>query len=441
MIAPATFERLKNLVVEKTGHHYYVDKDRLLLDRVRERMQARNLSSLAEYLVLLEGDNSAEWRALENVITVGETYFFRYPDHFAAMRNRILPSLIAARRETRHLRIWCVGCSNGAEPYSVAIVLRELLGASVDDWRIALIGGDISEKALAAAQSGRYSAWALRTMGPEDRARYFDQDGSIWVLKPEYRRMVRFERQNILDLLSPVPPIEWSDFDLVLCRNVLIYFSPRQAVEITAALRRSLARDGELILGHAEATLASDPDLLNMPRLTSEFRQALAPTPAYVPPELPPLPATLVPAPKASPAAAPISHAEGVDEIQHLADAGAYEEAARLCRELIAHDPTSVRLQYYDAVLRQVLDDASGAEAALKRALYLDRSFVLAHHRLGMLLLALGRKSDARRSLLTAARLAEAAPASEPLPEGHGVLAGDFLAALRRQLIDLGSAA
>ena len=202
MNAATALERLKAMVIARTGHAYYADKDRALYERARERMLARGIATLDAYVAELEQPGSQEWRALEDIITVGETYFFRYPDHFAALREQVLPALIEARRNSRTLRIWSIGCSNGAEPYSVAIIVRELLGAEIDNWRVSITGGDLSERTLAAARTARYNAWALRTMGPDDRLKYFDKDAAGWLLKPEFRTMVRFERQNILDLLS-----------------------------------------------------------------------------------------------------------------------------------------------------------------------------------------------------------------------------------------------
>jgi chemotaxis protein methyltransferase CheR len=439
-------EWLKREVVVRTGHHYYVDKDKLLYERARERMLARGLTSFESYVDLLEGGDNEEWRRLEDAITIGETYFFRYPDHFASLRETVLPRLIAARQETRALRIWSIGCSNGAEPYSIAIVLRELLGAAVDDWRISLIGGDISEKALSAARAGRYGAWALRTMPADDRARYFDRDDQTWVLKRPYRAMVRFERQNILALLSGAPPLEWSGFDLILCRNVLIYFSPQQAIEIVDALGDCLASDGALFLGHAEATLTFNSPLkqVGSAPLPTEFAQVASPSVdlagSYFPPVVPPLPLSLMA--RQAPANDVVGRqTDGVDLIQQLADAGAYEDAGRLCAQCLRDQPTSARLHYYDAILHQVSDDPVSAEAALRRAIYLDRSFVLAHHRLGMLLLALGRRTEARRSLQTAVRLADVLASTTSLPEGRGVSAGELAAAARVQLIALDAVA
>lgn len=444
MSGGAAIERLKRVVIARTGHHYYSDKDKLLYERSRERMQAKGVPTLEAYVDLLELGDGDEWRRLEDAITIGETYFFRYPDHFATLRESVLPRLIAARRDDKALRIWSIGCSNGAEPYSIAIVLRELLGVEADSWRISIIGGDLSEKALAAARSARFNNWALRTMPPEERARYFHQDGAAWVLKREYRAMVRFERQNILDLLSPTPPLEWSGFDLILCRNVLIYFSPAQAIEIVDALSARLASDGALFLGHAEATLTSNPALRGsfLGSLPTEYARAVKPaTPqVYVPPVVPPMPLSLLRS-VATPLRQEPAENDSIARLEQLADVGAYEEAQRLCAELLRSDPTSARLHYYDAILRQVTDDPAGAEASLRRAVYLDRSFIVAHHRLALLLLELGRTADARRSFQTVIRLAQLINPTQPVPDGHGVTAQEIAESARRQLAASGEAA
>ncbi len=444
MSGGVALERLKAAVIARTGHHYYADKDKLLYERSRERMQARGIASFESYVDLLERGDGEEWRRLEDAITIGETYFFRYPDHFASLRESVLPRLISARRDVRALRIWSIGCSNGAEPYSIAILLRELLGDEVDSWRIALIGGDISEKALSAARSGRYNSWALRTMPPEERTRYFHQDGSRWVLKREYRAMVRFERQNILDLLSAAPPLEWCGFDLILCRNVLIYFAADQAIEIVDALGRCLSPDGSLFLGHAEATLMSNAAMRESFSPPGEFTQAV-PSPvgevaAYVPPVALPLPPLSRTPPK--PSGMPdVPLSDDFEQLQQLADAGAYEAAERLCEEMLKREPTSPRLHYYAALLHHVADDPAGAEASLRRALYLDRSFIIAHHRLGMLLLELNRPDEARRSLQTVTRLSAGESPDASLAEGGGVSAGELRAAVERLLAGLGDAA
>jgi chemotaxis protein methyltransferase CheR len=234
----AAYKRLKQAVVAHTGHHYYDDKDALLRKRLDERAREVGAPNLAGYETVLADPvtGDAEWRALEAVVTVGETFFFRHSEQFAVLRDTILPNLLNAATNRRRLRIWSAGCSTGAEPYSLAILIERLLGDALPTWRVDIIGTDINEQALVNARKGRYSAWSLRGMTDVERARDFDADirPSAWRLHERHRPRVEFRRHNLLDLL-PEPPAEWRGFDLILCRNVLIYFGAHQAAPIRSA--------------------------------------------------------------------------------------------------------------------------------------------------------------------------------------------------------------
>ncbi len=446
---------IRDGLIRRTGHHYYLDKDKLLQERFRERMLARDVKDVRAYAALLDDpeNGEAEWRALEDAITIGETYFFRYSEQFDLLRTTILPGLIASRSDTKSLRIWSVGCSNGAEPYSVAIVVREVLGKEFEDWRISITGGDISEAALKRAESGLFGPWALRALSEETVNRYFDPAGPrTWLLKRDYCSMVRFERQNILDLLSPAAPLQWTDFDIIFCRNVLIYFSPEAAVRLVASLRSRVAPGGSLILGHAEAGLTSADACARNGRLSSEFQTALSP-------ELMPPPITLawpatgldgdredavmraarnLPAEQARASADDIASDSGagdarsldedIELLKRLADSGNYSGAVEVSSHLLARPDVPPLVYYLKAVLCQVVDDIEGAQSSLRQALYLDRNFVLAHHRLGLLALASGRAASGLRSMQTAVRLASRLPKEQELLGGDGLRAGEFVA-------------
>ena len=437
--ADDAFVRIREALIQRTGHSYYADKDRALRDRVRVRTAATGRAAMEDYAALLLGpDGEAEWRALEDEITIGETYFFRYPDHFHALRTRILPNLLEQRKSTKRLRIWSIGCANGAEPYSVAIVLRELLGALLEDWRISLVGGDISERALALARRARYGKWALRTLGPEQRSRYFTTaDDKIWALRSEYRSLVRFERQNILDLLSDAPPLQWSEFDLILCRNLLIYFDPEMAQAAIAALRSRLADGGTLLLGHAESTLIDNAAFPIFPQVPA------GPIPVTIAFEALPAPLGVPPIPKVvgpfAPAAAPpavssLDLENGLERLRRHAEAGEHDDALQLSLALVDAYPTVAACHYHNAILHHDAGDAVAAEAGLRRALYLDRGFVVAHYRLALLLLGTGRRAAARRFLTNAIRLVAALPPDTVLFEGEGVTAGEFTTLARAQI-------
>ena len=171
----AGFPQLKSRIIERTGHFYYQDKDDLLWERVRKRLRATGLRGFDAISSLL-GDpisGPAEWSRLEAEITIGETFFFRYAEQFAALRATILPEIVARKSATRRLRIWSAGCSTGAEAYSLAILVNEILGESLNDWRVSILGTDINDGFLKAARQAQFGKWALRSMPAPERERYF----------------------------------------------------------------------------------------------------------------------------------------------------------------------------------------------------------------------------------------------------------------------------
>jgi chemotaxis protein methyltransferase CheR len=181
----------------------------------------------------------------------GETYFFRDHGQFDVIRNHLLPSLLHRRAATRTLRLWSAGVSTGEEAYSLAIVLRELL-AGDDSWRIRLVGTDVDGDALAAARHGVYGAWSFRMVDPSVRDRYFTRHGGEWVLVPEIRRMVTFQRHDLLR--EPLPPSGFAAdaVDLVLCRNLFIYLPAEVVAGLVPRLARTLSPGGFLLTAHGE---------------------------------------------------------------------------------------------------------------------------------------------------------------------------------------------
>ena len=455
------YAALKAQIIARTGHHYYADKDDLLSDRLRRRFRARGVADATAYALLLGGE-PAEWRALEAEITIGETFFFRYAEQFAALRATILPDLVAARAGEQTLRIWSAGCSTGAEPYSVAILAHELIGPDLPAWQVTILGTDISAEALATARAAEYGRWALRTSPAEERRRYFlplpPRPGAAreggYALKPEYRRMVRFERGNLLDLLDGRAPPHLDGFDLILCRNVLIYFDAATVAGLMRALARRLRPGGWLLIGHAEPSpvFADWLDAVSLPgtvayRRPGDGAPLPAPSPApWIPPELPPLPALppqampeavadgpVLPAPPPPrPPAADGGPAEETDDadilprLRALADAGDTGAAWRLLREGLAARPTDATLRFYEGLIAGALGRDAEAERAFRAAIYLEPGFVMAHYHLGLLLAGLGRPEAARRALDNAARLSQSLPQDEALREGDGGTAGEI---------------
>lgn len=420
MIGDEAFAEVKALVIARTGHHYYTDKDAQLADHVARRMTATGDATLGDYRARLRDPADPEWPLLESAVTINETFFFRFAEQFDALKTRILPAMIERHRDDRRLRIWSVGCSTGAEAHSVAILLADMLGNAIDDWRIALTGTDIDEAAVEAARLAEYSSWALRTMGESERARLFDRKGERYRLKDRYRGIARFERHNLLTMIDAAAPLGFSDYDLILCRNVLIYFAQEDATAIVGALAGRLATDGILLLGHAEPNpgfdAVADSDLTGgiltyralgtRPRPVAAAPLADAPSPIPTPRTPAPRPAVVrTVVPPTAPAPPP--------SVAHAPDA-------------VAH--------YFAALDALATGDKDRAERAFRDALYLDRSFAMAHYQFGHYLLAQGRAPDGRRSLTNALRVANTLAPDTELAEGDGMTAGAMTAAIRHMI-------
>jgi chemotaxis protein methyltransferase CheR len=456
----AGFPHLKSRVIERTGHFYYQDKDDLLWERVRKRLRATGLPDSGAYLNLLDDPISgpAEWGRLEAEITIGETFFFRYVEQFTALRETILPEIMERKAATRRLRIWSAGCSTGAEPYSLAVLVHEILGESLGAWRVSILGTDINDSFLKAARQARFGKWALRSMPDEQRERYFVSVGKEqWEVRPEFRSFVRFERHNLLSLLEGTSPLEMTDFDLILCRNVLIYFHPDTVTQIVGALHDRLADEGWMLLGHAEPnpTFSTMMQALNLPG-TMAYRRgsgdAPLPAPAAVQTEVslqnwmpllpepkPEAPAGrqgLLPRAKISPKApspAPRDAGDLLVEIRTRANAGDFTAAAELCRKALVQQPLGSVLHFYHGLILRGLDRPDKAEESFLKSLYLDKNFAMAHYHLGLLLLADGRLDSGRRSLTNAAHAAAAMPDDSLLEEGDGLTAKDLRDLVRTQ--------
>lgn len=486
--AEPAYAGLKARIIARTGHAYYSDKDDLLLERLYRRMRATGAPNLESYGALLgePTQGEAEWARLEAEITIGETFFFRYSEQFAALRNTILPDLVASRRSEKRLRIWSAGCSTGAEPYSLAILVREILGEALPEWRVKILGTDISAEAIATARAAEYGRWALRTMPPEERLRYFThlppqpgvrREGGF-ALRPEFRAMVRFAQGNLLTVAEP-PDGGGEGYDLILCRNVLIYFDAATVTRVVHGLGRRLRPEGWLLLGHAEPnpTFSAFLDPVSLPG-TVAFRprgsvavEALPSSFPFFPPQphpegparndgreegLQPASRSLEPSFEAadaapqdegtngmSPAFSPNSGDDGetgtipqepLDRVRLLADAGESGAAWRALREALDADPTNAGLRFYEGLVAASLGREAEAERALRAALYLDRSFVMAHYHLGLLLLGLGRRVEAVRALDNAFALSQSLPPDAVLPEGDGALACDVAAGVSAAL-------
>lgn len=242
-------------IIEKRFGLHFPKKRRDELERgLRQAFAASTCQDLDEYYHLLQDPRAGglELDRLINALTVGETYFFRDAGQFDALYNHVLPQIVERRRPVRTLRLWSAGCASGEEPYSLAIMLRELL-PDVDEWSITILGSDINAEALDRARKATYGEWAFR----EERARrwrprYFRRQGDRWLLASEVQRMVTFNNMNLAGGDYPAFETNTTLMDVILCRNVTIYFGPEATRRVVAQLHDALVDGGWLVVGHAE---------------------------------------------------------------------------------------------------------------------------------------------------------------------------------------------
>jgi chemotaxis protein methyltransferase CheR len=249
--------RFSKLVYERCGLHF-PDNRRADLERgVRQAFAVSTCTDIREYYDLLQDPNSSavHFEQLINAITISETHFFRDAGQVDALYNHVLPWLIERRRTLRTLRIWSAGCSSGEEPYSIAILLRELL-PNVDEWSITIIGTDINTEAIDRARQAVYSEWAFREERAKQwQARYFHRRGNHYELSPVVRRMVTLGQFNLVEDNYPSYESNTTLMDLILCRNVMIYFTEDVSRSIVDRFYSCLTYGGWLVVGHAEHSL------------------------------------------------------------------------------------------------------------------------------------------------------------------------------------------
>jgi len=219
-------------------------KSSYLQRRIQVRLRANQLDSFGEYLRILRTD-SDEYRQLLDALTINVTQFFRDSDVFESLQKQIIPGLVTDDKCGRTIRIWSAGCSSGEEPYSIAILLWEVLGNPRNNCRFAIYATDIDKTSLDIARKGAYLPEKLEQLSPELKQKYFTLDGEYQV-KENLKSFIRFKR---LDLLAD-KGIKFSS--LIFCRNVLIYFNRQDQEKLVKLFHESLQPGGYLVLGKTE---------------------------------------------------------------------------------------------------------------------------------------------------------------------------------------------
>jgi chemotaxis protein methyltransferase CheR len=498
-VDPRDVERFRELILRRLGLRFEDAKLGFLGDVLQRRVDAAR-RPCALYLNALDGDPAAdELGALATELTVPETYFFRNNEQFRALAEIVLPERLQAR--PRALRFLSAGCATGEEPYTIAIMLRELVPNPACTLHIRAV--DINPAALAKARRAHYSPWALRETPDDIKRKWFHTGKRDAALDESIRNAVRFDERNLTvddrELWSP------GTYDAIFCRNVIMYFSPEHAQAVIARIAHALAPGGYLFLGHAETLrgLSEDFHLCHTHGTFYYQRKealgaALAASPAMGPavaPGLPTAPPSLpsfndawvevirvaservefLTQPRAAPLAAPVPPAprrldtaldllrqerfsDALAELRDLpADArdpdallleamllahgGHLATAEEACRALLAGNELNAGAHYVFALCREGAGDRDGAAEQDRMAVYLDPAFAMPRLHLGLLARKAGDREAARRDLAQALVLLRQEDASRLLLFGGGFNRAALVALCSSALRDCGGQA
>lgn len=483
----AYLSRLSPLIAGAMGLHFprerWPDLQRGLAGAAQE-LGFDDIAACADWL-LASPLSKAQQQVLASHLTIGETFFFRDQQTLSALSERILPGLIRARRgREQRLRLWSAACCTGEEPYTLAILLHQLL-PDIADWHITIRASDINPRFLNKAAAGIYGEWSFRDAPAALKERYFVRvaQGRYAVI-PEIKALVSFTHLNLVEDVYPSPVTDTNAMDIICCRNVLMYFTPQQIDKAVGKLHHALVDDGWLAVSPSESShaLFSSFAMVSFPGAILYQKSDAAPQtqPPWKPVPLDPIAAFAAPAPEtaapwalpalaadlapaaaqAVPASAPpveslsalyavaesfyqqgryaeVAHTlvsaltrHGPDPkafsllVRALANQGQLADALAWCNRWVAADKVDPAGHYLRAVILLEQGDPAQARASLQRALFLHPHFVLAHFALGNLARSRGRNVEAGKHFANALAALRRHQPDDLLPDSDGLSAG-----------------
>lgn len=274
-MTPEDFDYLRKMLRERSGLVLSVDKQYLAESRLLPLARRHGFASVGELVAQLKMPSCTLATEVVDAMTTNETFFFRDKIPFELLRDSVMPALLTARSHTKRVRIWCTAASTGQEPYSIAMTLREM-GARLAGFQVDILATDLVVGALDRARNGLYTQFEVQRGLPiQLLIKYFTKVGEMWQIAPELRAMVQFRPLNLLYDFSTL-----GLFDLVFCRNVLIYFDQSTKVSVLDRIARQMPDDGFLILGAAETVVGLTEAFTPHPDKRGLYRPSNAGAPA-----------------------------------------------------------------------------------------------------------------------------------------------------------------
>jgi len=469
-------------LVTHSGLHFDRRNIKLLERGLMRRMRAINAKDYGDYYRYLTTyrDSREELKKLLALLTVGETFFFRYLAHFEGLIHQVVPELLERNRREKTLRIWSAGCSTGEEPYSIAMVLQEHF-PQLSEWQVSILATDINKQSLRKARQGIFGARALRVTDPFYRDRYFRPVGSEFQLDERIRKMVRFSYLNLQTGRYPNEENGTTDLDILFCRNVLIYFGLPTTRMIIEKFTKCLQPMGFFFLGHAETLMSISGRFQRIQnhggfyyRLQAEGKPVAkpmpkpaipAPKPVVKPPTPPlptpkaedrvPIPAAVEEKPQDPDIAELFQQAEQAFNRENFktasqnydiilrhdgkhvgsligkgfihANQGEFDEALNYCRKALEANDLCPPAYFLRGLISELKDDLPLAVDEYRKALLLAMDFIMPHYNLSKVFRRLGRSEEGRRELKNTLRLLERAQDEAIIPYSGGLSRAVFL--------------
>ncbi len=249
-MTPPDYEYLRKLLKDRSGLDLSADKQYLIESRLLPLSRKSGLAGIGELVQKMKGGSADITTQVVEAMTTNETFFFRDKVPFDHFRDSIMPEILQARTSRKTLRIWCAAGSTGQEPYSLAMCLKEM-GAALSGWRVEILATDLSQEVLEKSRAGIYSQFEVQRGLPiQMLVKYFKQTGELWQINADIRAMVQHRQLNLLHDFSQL-----GVFDVIFCRNVLIYFDQDTKINIFSRLAKTTEPDGFLVLGAAETVV------------------------------------------------------------------------------------------------------------------------------------------------------------------------------------------
>jgi chemotaxis protein methyltransferase CheR len=277
-VTPSEYEYLQKLLKERSGLVLSADKQYLVESRLIPLARRSGLGGISDLVAKMRMGAEPLIVAVVEAMTTNETFFFRDKVPFEHFRETILPAMLDARKHRRSIRIWCAASSTGQEPYSLAMILKDM-GAALSGWRVEIVATDLSQEVLEKSKSGVFSQFEVQRGLPiQMLVKHFTQVNETWQLSPEIRAMVQFKQLNLLHDFSHL-----GGFDIIFCRNVLIYFDQVTKVNVFNRLAKIIEPDGFLVLGAAETVVGLSAGFSPYPERRGLYHPSKAASPSIVP--------------------------------------------------------------------------------------------------------------------------------------------------------------